>query len=87
MFSNGIRSDVHCPLVAEGTWTIEECTRFAVLKEFELLQLISKDKKAFATARRLGLYCSQPHPQPLLVLERLRLRRHQLPGSCSHERV
>ena len=34
-------------------WTIKECAHFAALKEFELLQLLSKDKKAFATARRL----------------------------------
>jgi hypothetical protein len=45
-------------------WTIKECAHFAALKEFELLQLLSRDKKAFATARHLSLYSSQPQPQP-----------------------
>ena len=28
-----------------------------------LLQLLSNDKKALATARRLGLFCQKPQPQ------------------------
>ena len=36
-------------------WTVEEHALFAARKEFELLRLLSTDKKALATARRLGL--------------------------------
>ena len=36
-------------------WTIDECALFAARKEFELLKLLSTDKKAMAGARRLGL--------------------------------
>eukprot|EP00966_Prymnesium_polylepis_P209554 4854316-Prymnesium_polylepis.1 len=36
-------------------WTIAEATLFAARKEYELLRLLSADKKALATARRLGL--------------------------------
>ena len=36
-------------------WTLEEAARFAALKEGYLLQFLSTHKKAFATARRLGL--------------------------------
>ena len=44
-------------------WTIEEHALFAARKEFELLKLLSTDKKALATARRLGFTTSawQPH--------------------------
>ena len=43
-----------------AAWSVEESARFAALKEFELLRLLSTDRKAFATARRLGLSFSQP---------------------------
>ena len=36
-------------------WTIAEAALFAARKEYELLRLLSADKKAMATARRLGL--------------------------------
>jgi hypothetical protein len=36
-------------------WTIAEAALFAARKEYELLRLLSADKKALATARRLGL--------------------------------
>ena len=47
-----------------AVWSVEECTRFAALREYELLQLLSRDKKALTTARRLGLSLSHPQPQP-----------------------
>ena len=34
------------------TWSMEDTARFAARKEYELLVLLSKDKKALATARR-----------------------------------
>ena len=37
-------------------WTIDECALFEARKEFELLKLLSIDKKAMAAARRLGLH-------------------------------
>lgn len=44
-----------------AAWTVEEAALFAARKEFELLRLLSTDKKALATARRLGAF--RPHPQ------------------------
>ena len=40
-------------------WTVEDAASFAALKEFKLLQLLSADKKALMTARRLGLSLGQ----------------------------
>ena len=45
-------------------WSIDDASTFAALKEFKLLQLLSTDKKAFTTARRLGLSFSHPQSQP-----------------------
>jgi hypothetical protein len=45
-------------------WTIDECALFAARKEFELLKLLSTDKKAMAAARRLGLHAVLPQPLP-----------------------
>ena len=42
-------------------WTVEDAARFAALKEFELLRLLSTDKQAVATARRLGFLLGQAH--------------------------
>ena len=36
-----------------AVWSVDDASTFAALKEFKLLQLLSADKKAFATARRL----------------------------------
>ena len=44
-------------------WTVEDAARFAALKEFKLLQLLSTDKQALTTARRLGLFLGQTQPQ------------------------
>eukprot|EP00966_Prymnesium_polylepis_P313534 7244971-Prymnesium_polylepis.1 len=44
-------------------WSVEDAARFAVRKEFELLKLLSTDKKGLATARRLGLSFGQTQPQ------------------------
>jgi hypothetical protein len=44
-------------------WTVEEHALFAARKEFELLRLLSTDKKALAAARRLGLSTIAGHPQ------------------------
>ena len=45
-------------------WTLEEAARFTALKEGYLLQFLSENKKAFATARRLGLPLLQSQPLP-----------------------
>ena len=45
-------------------WSLEEAALFAARKEFELLKLLSTDKKALATARRLGFLFSQTQMQP-----------------------
>jgi hypothetical protein len=45
-------------------WTLEDAARFAALKEGYLLQFLSENKKAFATARRLGLPLLQSQPLP-----------------------
>ena len=45
-------------------WTLEEAARFAALKEGYLLQFLSTHKKAFATARGLGLPLLQSQPLP-----------------------
>ena len=48
------------PLQTPPEWSLEDAACFffffffAALKEFKLLQLLSTDKKALATARRLG---------------------------------
>ena len=68
-----------------AAWSVEECARFAALREYELLQLLSRDKKALTTARRLGLSLSHPSAaataqqvnRPLLVVG-LRCRTHRL---------
>ena len=46
-----------------AVWSVDDASTFAALKEFKLLQLLSADKKAFATARRLGLFSAKPQPQ------------------------
>ena len=45
-------------------WSVDEASTFAALKEFKLLQLLSTDKQALTTARRLGLSFSHPQSQP-----------------------
>jgi hypothetical protein len=45
-------------------WSLEEAALFAVRKEFELLKLLSTDKMALATARRLGFLFGQTQMQP-----------------------
>ena len=44
-------------------WSVDDASIFAAQKEFKLLQLLSTDKKAFTTARRLGLFSTQPQSQ------------------------
>ena len=46
-----------------AVWSVDDASTFAAQKEFKLLQLLSTDKKAFSTARRLGLFSAQPQPQ------------------------
>ena len=43
-----------------AAWSVDDASTFAAQKEFKLLQLLSNDKKAFVTARRLGLFCHKP---------------------------
>jgi len=42
------------PALPQREWTVEEHALFAARKEFELLKLLSRDRKALAAARRLG---------------------------------
>ena len=42
-----------------SAWSPEECAVFEARREFELLKLLSSDKEAFATARRLGFIAAQ----------------------------
>ena len=49
---------------AAPPWSVDDASTFAALKEFKLLQLLSTDKKALATARRLGLTFSHSQSQP-----------------------
>ena len=46
-----------------AAWSVDDASTFAAQKEFKLLQLLSADKKAFATARRLGLFSAKQQPQ------------------------
>lgn len=49
---------------ARPEWTVEESATFAARRDFELLKLLSTDKKAFRVARLLGLpFLSQPTPK------------------------
>ena len=63
------------------SWTVEECAVFAARKEFELLKLLSTDKKALATARRLGFFVGQTQRHDkrsfLQMLRMLPLRRRR----------
>ena len=38
----------------QNQWSVHDAALFAATRDFELLKLLSTDKKAFATARRLG---------------------------------
>ena len=49
---------------AAPPWSVDDASTFAALKEFKLLQLLSTDKQALATARRLGLSFSHSQSQP-----------------------
>ena len=48
---------------ARAAWTVDECARFAALKEFELLRLLSTDKKEGAGdgSLRLVVWASLSH--------------------------
>ena len=65
-------------------WTVEEHALFAARKEFELLRLLSTDKKALATARRLGFSTiaghPQSHPQPPVAARAARPPQQQQVG-------
>ena len=50
------------PALLQREWTVEEHELFAARKEFELLKLLSRDRKALATARRLGFTTSAGKP-------------------------
>ena len=52
------------PALLQCEWTVEEHALFAARKEFELLKLLSRDRKALATARRLGFMASAGKPHP-----------------------
>ena len=40
-------------------WTPEEAAEFAARRDFRLVQLLSTDRSAFRTARRLGLFATR----------------------------
>eukprot|EP00966_Prymnesium_polylepis_P206588 4786269-Prymnesium_polylepis.1 len=63
------RPSLPAGLRGQAAWSVEECARFAALRMYELLQLLSRDKKALPTARRLGL--SLCHPQPQATAQRV----------------
>ena len=42
----------------DSRWTPSEAAEFAARRDFRLLQLLSKDRRAFAAARRLGLHAT-----------------------------
>ena len=46
-----------------AAWSVDDASTFAAQKEFKLLQLLSNDKKALATARRLGVFSQKPQLQ------------------------
>ena len=50
------RSDAATTAAPDGRWTPAQAAEFAALRDFRLLQLLSQDRRAFATARRLGLF-------------------------------
>ena len=54
-----------------AAWSVDDASTFAAQKEFKLLQLLSNDKKALVTARRLGLFCHNDRNRrarlPLLI--------------------
>ena len=54
MSSRVFRSVRPTPLRRE--WSLAESARWSALREFELLKLLSRDKAAFAMARRLGFF-------------------------------
>ena len=49
---------------ARPGWTVEECARFAALKEYELLKLLGADPKTLRVARRLGFAERRAAPPP-----------------------
>ena len=57
------------PPPRRAEWSVDDCALFAARKEFELLKLLSTNKKALATARRLGLFHIQPQPHPPAAAE------------------
>ena len=57
-------------------WTVEECAVFSARKEYELIKLLATDKRALATARRLGCFASAGHPHS-----------HPLPPAASAARA
>ena len=62
-------------------WSVDDAARFAALKEFKLQQLLSTDKKALATARRLGFMFGHIRKRNRILLQLLRavlLRRLRL---------
>ena len=58
-------SFLRCAAPLRREWSLEDAALFAARKEFELLKLLSTDKKALATARRLGFMFGHTQAQPL----------------------
>jgi hypothetical protein len=59
-------TNIKQPSVCHGSckhgerWTPEDAAKFAALRDFQLIKLLSKDRRAEATAGRLGVFARQP---------------------------
>ena len=69
---------VAAPAEADGRWTVEQRAEYAAQRDFRLLQLLANDRRAFATARRLGLFSRSTQKQEEL---------HQRPASATKRRT
>ena len=49
---------------ARPEWSVDDASTFAAETKYKLLVLLSTNKKAEATARRLGVFAAQPQPLP-----------------------
>ena len=44
---------------SDGRWSPEQAAEYAARRDFRLIQLLSTDRRAFAAARRLGIFASK----------------------------
>ena len=48
---------------ARSAWTPEEAAEYAALRDFRLVELLSKNRRALAAAQRLGLFAARKSPR------------------------